>query len=323
MSYNLIQRLAHESNMGGYRDSSAIKWIVYHYTSNDGDTASANGNYFAGSNRHASAHYFVDDNTVVQSVPDNRVAWSVGGPNQSGHHPLKNICMNSNSISIEMCDTNRNGVVEITPATLENAYALGRALMKRYNIDIDHVVRHYDVNGKACPDCNGLLNDDIWNRFKQNIINSQNGPLGNNLINKPHTIATSNVIIGQHACNDFAGANIAVDGVFGSETKKGVVKVFQAAMNKDYNAGLVEDGIVGPNTLNALGNHYVKLGEKQWMVSAVEIALYCYGYNPNGIENPGVFGECCKKAVMNFQSDRGLSADGIAGRQTIMRMLGL
>ena len=50
--------------------------------------------------------------------------------------------------------------------------------MKKYNIDIDHVVRHYDVNGKLCPNCNGLLNDNVWQTFKNNIVNSTTGALG-------------------------------------------------------------------------------------------------------------------------------------------------
>ena len=65
-----------------------------------------------------------------------------------------------------MCDSNKNGVVEITDKTLENVYALARALMKKYNIDIDHVYRHYDVNGKLCPNCNGLLDDNVWKNLK-------------------------------------------------------------------------------------------------------------------------------------------------------------
>ena len=64
-----------------------------------------------------------------------------------------------------MCDCFKNGVVEITDKTIENAIELGKMLMKKYNIPIDRVIRHYDVNGKACPNCNGLLNNANWNAF--------------------------------------------------------------------------------------------------------------------------------------------------------------
>lgn len=46
---------------------SRIKYIVVHYTGNNGDTAYSNTNYFR-SYRGASAHYFVDDKSIWQSV---------------------------------------------------------------------------------------------------------------------------------------------------------------------------------------------------------------------------------------------------------------
>lgn len=38
---------ASKSNYGGTRKLSAIKYIVIHYTANDGDTALSNAKYFA------------------------------------------------------------------------------------------------------------------------------------------------------------------------------------------------------------------------------------------------------------------------------------
>ena len=46
------------------------------------------------------------------------------------------------------------------------------------------------------------------------------------------------------------------------------IKVFQTALNKDYGADLVVDGIFGLNTDKALGKHYVTSGECQYMVTA-------------------------------------------------------
>ena len=136
---------------GAKRDTSKIKYIVMHYTGNVKDTAISNAKYFHTSiNRQASAHYFVDETSIYQSVQDNYVAWSVGGKPQSSFHPLYQICTNTNSISIEMCDTKKDGKVEITNQTLENVYAFSRLLMKKYNISIDRVYRHFDVNGKLC-----------------------------------------------------------------------------------------------------------------------------------------------------------------------------
>ena len=169
MSYIFKTNIANKSNYGGKRNTGNIKYLVYHYTGNDGDTDEGNGKYFHNHIVKASAHYFVDDDSVTQSVPDNYIAYSVGGRCQSNHHPLYKVCTNSNSISIEMSDCYKNGVVEITDKTLENAIELGKILMKKYNISIDRVIRHYDVNGKACPNCNNFLNDATWNAFKSRL----------------------------------------------------------------------------------------------------------------------------------------------------------
>ena len=58
------------------RQGNAILYIVLHYTGNKGDTAKNNVDYFYNGNRGASAHYFVDDNEIWQSVEDSNSACS-------------------------------------------------------------------------------------------------------------------------------------------------------------------------------------------------------------------------------------------------------
>lgn len=156
MSYKLKTNIANKNNYGGKRATSTIKWIVIHYTANDGDHDEANANYFKNNIVNASAHYFVDDDSVTQSVPDAYVAWSVGGnkyPNCSstGGGKYYNQCTNSNSISIELCDVNRNGTIYPSDKTIANAIELTKKLMKKYNISASKVIRHFDVTGKSCP----------------------------------------------------------------------------------------------------------------------------------------------------------------------------
>ena len=55
--------------------------------SNNGDTALNNCNYFSGANRGASAHYFIGDDGIYQSVPDKWAAWAVGGT-KTYKHPI-------------------------------------------------------------------------------------------------------------------------------------------------------------------------------------------------------------------------------------------
>lgn len=148
------------------KGNAGRKWIVIHYTGNNTDTAKANANYFKNVNRGASAHYFVDENSIYQVVSDDDTAWAVG--RNYGHNNLFGQCTNANSISIEMCSTNGR----IATKTLDNTVDLTVYLMKKYNIPSDHVVRHYDVCSKWCPGWSGWIPPDesIWKHFKSQII---------------------------------------------------------------------------------------------------------------------------------------------------------
>ena len=97
--------------------------------------------------------------------------------------------------------------------------------------------------------------------------------------------------------------------------------VLQVAINQDYRAGLTVDGIWGPASDRALDSHYICRNECQYMVTALEILLMLKGYNPNGVECPGSFGAGLEAAVRQHQRDHGLTVDGIAGRNTFMRLL--
>lgn len=285
MSYIFKTNIANRSNYGSARDLNTIKYLVIHYTSNDGDSDEGNGKYFHNNVVKASAHYFVDDDSVTQSVPDNYAAYSVGGKCQSNHHPLYKVCTNSNSISIEMCDCNKNGIVEITDKTLENAIELGRVLMKKYSISIDRVIRHYDVNGKACPNCNNFLNDNAWNTFKSRLNGDEVS------IPKPTYKPTNN-----HTVKSNYDAWVAR---------------LQSELNNQFHKGLAVDGLKGPKTLSACVT--VKKGAKGNITKLIQERLNSVGFS---LSTDGIFGRGTEKAVKVFQKNRGLTADGIVGRNT-------
>lgn len=152
-----------------------IKYIVIHYVGATGG-AEANCKWYAGGNRGASAHYFVDfDGSIWQSVEDKDIAWHCGA--SSYRHPE---CRNANSIGIEMCvrnkgshaDTSRDWYFE--DATVAAAIELTRELMKKYNISAEHVIRHYDVTGKICPNPYVYNHTShTWEQFKMAIAMSQ------------------------------------------------------------------------------------------------------------------------------------------------------
>ena len=158
------QMLAHQSNYTKGR-KQPVEYIVVHYTANNGDTAQGNGNYFSQPNRNASAHYFVDESNVVQSVKDTDTAWHCGA--KSYKHPK---CRNDNSIGVEMCsEKDQNGQYYINQETQYTAVELIKVLMAKYSIPIKNVIRHYDVTGKMCPEP-FVRNQVQWLDFKQKLI---------------------------------------------------------------------------------------------------------------------------------------------------------
>ena len=241
MSYKLKKKYANKNNYGAKRSTSNIKYIVIHYTANDGDTDEGNANYFASRIIKASAHYFVDDDSVTQSVPDNYVAWSVGGTKYSnckttGGGKYYTKCTNSNSISIELCDTKKDGKIYPTKKTIENAIELTRKLMKKYNIPSTNVIRHFDVTGKTCPAywCGTSEKNQLWKtEFHNKLSNSSSTPSNSSptskKVNKP-TIAKPTLRNGSKGTQvkylqqdlnylGFKGANgkqLTVDGVIGN-----------------------------------------------------------------------------------------------------------
>lgn len=108
------------------------------------------------------------------------------------------------------------------------------------------------------------------------------------------------------------------DGIYGPDTKKHLVKTLQHELNVQFGAGLKEDGIWGPKTKAACVN--VRRGAKGNITRVLQGALICHGYSTNGFD--GIFGGGTKSAVRSYQSDHGLSADGIAGKNTFASLLG-
>ena len=143
------------------RNSVRPIFIVVHDTGNKsfGANAKAHYNYFNGGNRNSSAHFFVDDKEIVETVEVSLASWHCGdGKNKYGIN-------NRNSIGIEMCvnsDSDWN-------KTMENTLCLIRFLMNSYNISWNNVARHYDASRKMCPRSMSDENWKAWWIFKERI----------------------------------------------------------------------------------------------------------------------------------------------------------
>jgi len=125
------------------RGDTKIKYIVIHDTGNPKRGAGANNHYlyFNGGDRKASAHYFVDDKGILQTVEDTNASWHCG--DGKGVYGITN----RNSIGIEIC-INEDSNIDIAQL---RAIELIRHLMKEHNIPKENVVRHFDASRKICP----------------------------------------------------------------------------------------------------------------------------------------------------------------------------
>lgn len=170
-----------QCNSANYKTgrTSNIKYIVIHYTANDGDTAKNNADYFNRADIKSSAHYFVDEKEVWQSVKDTDTAYHCGTTG-TYKHPY---CRNANSIGIELCSRkDSKGNYYFKDATVKNAAELTKTLMAKYNIPVTNVIRHYDVTGKLCP-APMVNNASLWDKFKEMIsVSAKKLKTGNDII---------------------------------------------------------------------------------------------------------------------------------------------
>lgn len=272
-----------KSQVPASRGNNSIKFIVCHYLGvPNADNPDLYGGGYGG-------HYNIqrDGQIFMAANPKTSVVWQCGGGLQgSGGHSFYKVCTNYNSIGIEcgVCYTDKsakdgdsdNNKWYFTEATQESLVYLVSKLMDDYNIGIDHVIRHYDVTGKICPNPyvknNGLNGNWTWDEFISNVkqyrkngtitIPNRNGSsvIASSTTTKPSTVSKSYLQKGDKgddvktmqsmliACGYSCGS-CGADDDFGNGTLS-ALKAFQ----KDNN--LTVDGLYGSKSKEALISLY-------------------------------------------------------------------
>lgn len=253
------------------RSKSAIKYIILHYVGAV-STAKNNADYFYSKYRGASAHYFVDENEIWQVVEDNDSAWSIGADKYYTD------ARNTNSINIEMCCyTNSKGKLDIKESVIEKAIELTKELMKKYDIDVDHVIMHYDATRKVCPA--PFVNDENrWTDFKSKLGQADTSE-------KEDTT----VLEWQKMMNKVYNCGLAEDNSYGPDSRAKALKYYL----------------------------YYKIptirGDRAEHVKFIQNRLCKHGYK---VEVDGSFGPDSETKTKQFQKAKGITVDGYVGADT-------
>lgn len=222
------------------RGRNGIRFIVIHDTANTsrGAGAIAHYNYFNTTNVQSSCHYLVDDSNIVQIVEDSNTSWHCG--DNQGYGVSLNGCSNSNSIGIEICVNSDNNYNKTVEKTIE----LTKFLMKKYNIPISRVVRHYDVSRKICPQSMKNNNWYGWVKFKESL----SGKVVDNS-NKHHELKSESI----HKM-----ALEVIKGRYGNgeDRKNRIYNTIQSEVNTILNNGTVRNDYVTDIALQVINGKF-------------------------------------------------------------------
>lgn len=148
------------------------EYIIIHDTGNRsaGADTMAHYNYWtSGKSEKTSAHYVVDDETVMQLLEHDQVGWHTGV--LFTKNPKVPQAVNKNSIGIELCVNEDGDFME----TMKNGIALTKYLMDEFDIPAERVITHNDSTGKICPAMMIQDNPSLWKLFKAEISKTEEG----------------------------------------------------------------------------------------------------------------------------------------------------
>ena len=261
---------------GTLEKRSKTDTIVLHHRAGDGDVESIDTMHKNQRYTYIGYHFYVrKDGSIYRGRPIEMIGAHAYGSNNTSI----GICAEGNFEVETMPEVQKQAVIELINY-IKGIYPITR------------IVGHRGVNATACPGKNYPLNE---------IISGQ----------ETKKEATGKIADIQRLLNERYGFNIAVDNLYGNETKKALVKALQTEYNTQFNSGLVVDGIFGSKTKSACRN--IKQGHSGNITWLIQAMLLCKGYD---INVDGIYGANTTATVKTMQARNGLSADGIAGKNT-------
>lgn len=151
------------TNNRPYEKRAKTTAIAVHYIGNPETSAEANRNFFQNNSCDVSANYIIGLNgEIICCIPDEEVAWCT--------------CQaNSYSVSVECCHPDGTG--RFSEKTYRSLVELCAFLCRKYGLDENSLIRHYDVTGKVCPksfvpESRGGSDDSsnsAWKKFRADV----------------------------------------------------------------------------------------------------------------------------------------------------------
>ena len=295
----IIDRIAENRSQVPYHDANSHEYLAIHYLGVNGENPDLYGGGYGG-------HFYVSKSgQCYQAAKVTDKIWHVG---RGGYEYIHPTARNYNTIGIECATYTKSGRNDddetwfFTEATQEACAKLAAWIMNTYNIPMDHLLRHGDITTKNCPSPYkrdaGKGTNWTWAQFRAKVAeylgDTDEASQDEDLTQTQRLIKQGQI----HSIN-FTGHVIDTDGIRGKETIKNGIRCLQHAINADFPGryNLEVDGIPGRYTQQALSEHYIKYGEKQFLVTAAEILALMHGVDPRGVEHPGKFGKGLKQAL--------------------------
>ena len=262
--------------------------IILHHSASSVASAEQIHSWHLGNGWEGAGYHFLvrKDGKVYRMRPEEKI----------GAHAYMN---NYNSLGI--CFEGNFEVEEMPDIQIQSGKELVAYLKNKYRIN--KVQGHRDVNNTSCPGKN----------FKFDEI--ANGQATDVVIERPQQNATGKIADIQSTLNSRYGFNIAVDNIFGNETKTALVKALQTELNKQFNRGLAVDGIFGNLTKSACV--VVEQGDEGNITYLIQAMLICKGYD---LDADGIFGSITDSKVKEFQKNNNLTVDGLVGKNTFEKL---
>jgi N-acetylmuramoyl-L-alanine amidase len=172
----------------------SVSTIVIHWTANPNSTAKQDRYYYenrkSGTNGYGSAHYIIQDDSIIQCIPINERAFHCGTSNidpqsgliytdyareRFGIYAIDHINKSPNSltIGIELHPEDWEG--NFSNSTLNSAIELTSSLLTTFNLTINDICTHNMIVGwKNCPKL-FVDHPQEFEEFKNKIITFREG----------------------------------------------------------------------------------------------------------------------------------------------------